>query len=184
MTSTGKPELPRQPGSSAFYDSESSQPPPESSSAAEPESPGSNDNGSNNFFQTLDWEGAPSACFSVVNQRSYRRAPTDPPLFTDVRSSQDATESQGAGSVNDQEDLSDQSEGDSYSYSAPSGEPLSRDPSEPLFDADFQVGAVPLKIDTSHCVFLGLYGATDEKGKVNSPNGCHLFSIHVACEVL
>lgn len=41
--------------------------------------------------------------------------------------------------MNDQEDLSDQSEGESYSYSAPSGEPLSRDPSEPLFDADFQV---------------------------------------------
>ena len=44
--------------------------------------------------------------------------------------------------MNDQEDLSDQSEGESYSYSAPSGEPLSRDPSEPLFDADFQVGKV------------------------------------------
>lgn len=41
--------------------------------------------------------------------------------------------------MNDQDDLSDQSEGDSYSYSAPSGDPLSRDPSEPLFDADFQV---------------------------------------------
>lgn len=41
--------------------------------------------------------------------------------------------------MNDQDDLSDQSEGESYSYSAPSGEPLSRDPSEPLFDADFQV---------------------------------------------
>lgn len=38
--------------------------------------------------------------------------------------------------MNDQDDLSDQSEGESFSYSAPSGEPLSR---EPLFDADFQV---------------------------------------------
>lgn len=55
---------------------------------------------------------------------------------------QDASDSQGGGSVNDQDDLSDQSEGESYSYSAPSGEPLSRDPSEPLFDADFQVGKV------------------------------------------
>ena len=42
----------------------------------------------------------------------------------------------------DQEDLSDQSEGESYSYSAPSAEPLSRDPSEPLFDADFEVRKV------------------------------------------
>lgn len=58
-----------------------------------------------------------------------------------MRSSQDAAETQGAGSMNDHEDLSDQSEGDSYSYSATSGEPLSRDPSEPLFDADFQVEA-------------------------------------------
>lgn len=41
--------------------------------------------------------------------------------------------------MNDQDELSDQSEGESFSYSAPSGEPLSREPSEPLFDADFQV---------------------------------------------
>lgn len=60
-------------------------------------------------------------------------------VFADVHGPQDASGSQGGGSMNDQEDLSDQSEGESYSYSAPSGEPLSRDPSEPLFDADFQV---------------------------------------------
>ena len=60
-------------------------------------------------------------------------------MFADVGGPQDASDSQG-GSMNDQEDLSDQSEGESYSYSAPGGEPLSRDPSEPLFDADFQVG--------------------------------------------
>uniref|UniRef100_A0A3Q4BRB1 Cyclin-G-associated kinase n=1 Tax=Mola mola TaxID=94237 RepID=A0A3Q4BRB1_MOLML len=105
LSKFGKPELPRQPGSSAFYDSETSQPAQttDDSNAAEPESPVSTDSNANNFFQTLDWEG-----------------------------------SQGGGSMNDQEDLSDQSEGESYSYSAPSGEPLSRDPSEPLFDADFQ----------------------------------------------
>lgn len=80
-------------------------------------------------------------------QKSFRRASTRPLLFLDVRSSQDAAESQGAGSMNDQEDLSDQSEGDSYSYSAPGGEPLSRDPSEPLFDADFQVGTLPFKVN-------------------------------------
>lgn len=60
-------------------------------------------------------------------------------VFVDVRGTQDASDSQGGVSMNDQEDLSDQSEGESYSYSAPGGEPLSRDPSEPLFDADFQV---------------------------------------------
>uniref|UniRef100_A0AAX7V271 Cyclin-G-associated kinase n=1 Tax=Astatotilapia calliptera TaxID=8154 RepID=A0AAX7V271_ASTCA len=59
LSKFGKPELPRQPGSSAFYDSESAQPAqtPDSSSATEPESPMSNDTNSSNFFQTLDWEG-------------------------------------------------------------------------------------------------------------------------------
>ncbi|KAF3695514.1 Cyclin-G-associated kinase [Channa argus] len=114
LSKFGKPELPRQPGSSAFYDSESSQPAQasESPNVTEPESPVTTDTNSNNFFQTLDWE--------------------------DVGSPQDASDSQGGGSMNDHEDLSDQSEGESVSYSAPSGEPLSRDPSEPLFDADFQ----------------------------------------------
>ncbi|XP_041855326.1 cyclin-G-associated kinase isoform X2 [Melanotaenia boesemani] len=114
LSKFGKPELPRQPGSSAFYDSESPQPAqtPEDPPAAEPESPASNDANSSNFFQTLDWE--------------------------DVHGPQDAADSQGGGSMNDQEDLSDQSEGESCSYSATSGEAVSRDHSENLFDADFQ----------------------------------------------
>lgn len=62
-----------------------------------------------------------------------------PIVFADVCCSQEASDSQGRGTMNDQDDLSDQSEGESFSYSAPSGEPLSREPSEPLFDADFQV---------------------------------------------
>uniref|UniRef100_A0A8D0D1W0 Cyclin-G-associated kinase n=1 Tax=Sander lucioperca TaxID=283035 RepID=A0A8D0D1W0_SANLU len=59
LSKFGKPELPRQPGSSAFYDSESPQPAqtPEASNAAELESPVSTDSNANNFFQTLDWEG-------------------------------------------------------------------------------------------------------------------------------
>uniref|UniRef100_A0A7N6FHG1 Cyclin-G-associated kinase n=1 Tax=Anabas testudineus TaxID=64144 RepID=A0A7N6FHG1_ANATE len=61
LSKFGKPELPRQPGSSAFYDSEAPQPAqtPESSNATEPESPVSTDTNANNFFQTLDWEGKP-----------------------------------------------------------------------------------------------------------------------------
>lgn len=55
--------------------------------------------------------------------------------------------------MNDQDELSDQSEGESFSYSAPSGEPLSREPSEPLFDADFQVKQV-LKCWFCHVVIL------------------------------
>lgn len=54
----GKPELPRQPGSTAFYDAESPQTEqtPDSSNI-EPESPQSTDTNANNFFQTLDWQG-------------------------------------------------------------------------------------------------------------------------------
>lgn len=57
--STGKPELPRQPGSSAFYDSELPQTAetPEGTSATEAESPVCIDSNANNFFQTLEWEG-------------------------------------------------------------------------------------------------------------------------------
>nr|XP_057926020.1 cyclin-G-associated kinase [Doryrhamphus excisus] len=116
LSKFGKPELPRQPGSSAFYDSglppQPTEQTPENSTATQPDSPNSTDTNANNFFQTLDWE--------------------------DVGHPQDASNSQAGGSVNDQEDGSDQSEAESYSYSAPSGEPLSRDTSEPLFDADFQ----------------------------------------------
>lgn len=60
-------------------------------------------------------------------------------VSADSRGAQDASDSQRRGSLNEQEDMSDQSEGESYSYSAPSAEPLSRDQSEHLFDADFQV---------------------------------------------
>lgn len=65
LITTGKPELPRQPGSSAFYDSESPQPAqtPEGPNAAEPVSPVSTDSNANNFFQTLDWEGT---CVLVI----------------------------------------------------------------------------------------------------------------------
>ncbi|XP_024131109.1 cyclin-G-associated kinase isoform X2 [Oryzias melastigma] len=130
LSKFGKPELPRQPGSSAFYDSESPQPAqtPDDASATEPESPVSSDSNAANFFQTLDWE--------------------------DSRGAQDASDSQRRGSLNEQEDMSDQSEGESYSYSAPSAEPLSRDQSEHLFDADFQTPQEPPAGDTAD--LLGL----------------------------
>ena len=58
----------------------------------------------------------------------------------DISGNPEGSDSQGVGTLDDHDDLSDQSEVESYSYSGPSGEALSRDPSEPLFDADFQVG--------------------------------------------
>lgn len=128
LSKFGKPELPRQPGSSAFYDSESPQPAqtPDSSNATEIESPASTDPNANNFFQTLNWEDATSPC----------------------------EDGQTGGAFNDQDTLSDQSDGESVSYSAPSAEPLSRDTSEPLFDADFQTPPQEPASDTAD--LLGL----------------------------
>ena len=60
-------------------------------------------------------------------------------LLPDISGNPEGSDSQGGGTMDDPDDLSDQSEVESYSYSGPSGEPLSRDTSEPLFDADFQV---------------------------------------------
>uniref|UniRef100_A0A673C678 Cyclin-G-associated kinase n=1 Tax=Sphaeramia orbicularis TaxID=375764 RepID=A0A673C678_9TELE len=119
LSKFGKPELPRQPGSSAFYDSETPQPAqtPESSNVAEPESPVSTDTNANNFFQTLDWEG--TVVFFIIFVRIRGQFISKASVLS--------------------ENLSDQSEGESYSYSATSGEQPSLDRNEPLFDADFQV---------------------------------------------
>uniref|UniRef100_A0A7N8X8Q1 Cyclin-G-associated kinase n=1 Tax=Mastacembelus armatus TaxID=205130 RepID=A0A7N8X8Q1_9TELE len=87
LSKFGKPELPRQPGSAAFYDSESPQPAqtPAGSSVTEEESPVSTDANSNNFFQTLDWEGTPQCFFSsliiqLIFLVSFTHAQTSPPV--------------------------------------------------------------------------------------------------------
>uniref|UniRef100_A0A672MWF3 Cyclin-G-associated kinase n=1 Tax=Sinocyclocheilus grahami TaxID=75366 RepID=A0A672MWF3_SINGR len=103
LTKFGKPELPRQPGSTACYTSEPAQPErsPEGPQT-DPDSPSPQSTDTNaNFFQTLDWEG--------IHQ------------------------------LEDQDDLSGGSEEESVSYSAPIDGTLSRDTSEPLFEADFTI---------------------------------------------
>lgn len=144
LSKFGKPELPRQPGSTAFYDSESPQPAqtPDSSNATDIESPASTDTNANNFFQTLDWEDAAS--------------PHD--------------DAQTGGAFNDQDTLSDQSDGESVSYSAPSAEPLSRDTSEPLFDADFQTPAPTAPEPASDTAdLLGLNSDPASSSSVSNP---------------
>uniref|UniRef100_A0A8C1BH66 Cyclin G associated kinase n=1 Tax=Cyprinus carpio carpio TaxID=630221 RepID=A0A8C1BH66_CYPCA len=106
LTKFGKPELPRQPGSTACYTSEPAQPersPEEPQTGQDSPSPQSTDTNANNFFQMLDWEGI------------------------------HCSDSQ----LEDQDDLSGGSEEESVSYSAPVDGTLSRDTSEPLFEADF-----------------------------------------------
>ncbi|XP_065107030.1 cyclin-G-associated kinase isoform X2 [Paramisgurnus dabryanus] len=111
LTKFGKPELPRQPGSTACYASEPSMPeslPEDPHTESDSPSPQSTDSNANNFFQTLDWEDG---------GRQY-----------------DHPDSQ----LDEQDDLSaGGSEEESVSYSAPADMTLSRDTSEPLFDADF-----------------------------------------------
>ncbi|XP_059404754.1 cyclin-G-associated kinase-like isoform X3 [Carassius carassius] len=110
LTKFGKPELPRQPGSTACYSSEPAQPErsPEGPQTEEDSpSPQSTDTNANNFFQMLDWEDG---------SRQF-----------------DCSDSQ----LEDQDDLSGGSEEESVPYSAPIDGTLSRDTSEPLFEADF-----------------------------------------------
>uniref|UniRef100_A0A8C3RSM0 Cyclin-G-associated kinase n=1 Tax=Chelydra serpentina TaxID=8475 RepID=A0A8C3RSM0_CHESE len=58
LSKFGKPELPRQPGSTAQYEAEESKSEQSPESApTEPDSPQSSSTDANNFFHTLDWEG-------------------------------------------------------------------------------------------------------------------------------
>nr|XP_046204101.1 cyclin-G-associated kinase isoform X1 [Oncorhynchus gorbuscha] len=119
LTKFGKPELPRHPGSfsGSFYDTAS--PPLEQtpdSSTMEAESHQSTDTNANNFFQTLDWDDGSGH-------------------------GADASDSLG-GTIDDQDELSDASV-DEESNSGLAGEPLSREPSESLFNAEFQAAATP-----------------------------------------
>ncbi|KTF92140.1 hypothetical protein cypCar_00012914 [Cyprinus carpio] len=110
LFSCRKPELPRQPGSTACYTSEPAQPersPEEPQTGQDSPSPQSTDTNANNFFQMLDWEDG-SQQFSCSDSQ-----------------------------LEDQDDLSGGSEEESVSYSAPVDGTLSRDTSEPLFEADF-----------------------------------------------
>uniref|UniRef100_A0A673HWH4 Cyclin-G-associated kinase n=1 Tax=Sinocyclocheilus rhinocerous TaxID=307959 RepID=A0A673HWH4_9TELE len=110
LTKFGKPELPRQPGSTACYTSEPTQPersPEGPQTEQDSPSPQSTDTNANNFFQMLDWEDG---------SRQFEHSDSQ---------------------LEDQDDLSGGSEEESVSYSAPVDGTLSRDISEPLFEADF-----------------------------------------------
>uniref|UniRef100_A0A674CXW5 Cyclin-G-associated kinase n=1 Tax=Salmo trutta TaxID=8032 RepID=A0A674CXW5_SALTR len=119
LTKFGKPELPRQPGSfsGSFYDTAS--PPLEQtpdSSTMEAESHQSTDTNANNFFQTLDWDGM---------------FPVDGTLSSALTIAKNSYfDSLCKGQLHE-------------SFSGLAGEPLSREPSESLFNAEFQAAATP-----------------------------------------
>nr|XP_009299490.1 cyclin-G-associated kinase isoform X3 [Danio rerio] len=151
LTKFGKPELPRQPGSTACY---ASDPPQSENSPDDPQtesdspSPQSTDTNANNFFQTLDWEDT---------SRHFDHAD---------------------GHLDDQEDLSGGSEEESVSYSAPIEGTLSRDTSEPLFEADFTNTPPEAQPDTED--LLGLNSepgpAVPESGLKSSASNSNLLN--------
>uniref|UniRef100_A0A8C6PY45 Cyclin-G-associated kinase n=1 Tax=Nothobranchius furzeri TaxID=105023 RepID=A0A8C6PY45_NOTFU len=83
LSKFGKPELPRQPGSSTFYDSESSTPAqtPDRLDSTEPESPMSSE-ATGNFFQTLDWEGHYSGLLHDTADLLGLNSDPDPPTVS------------------------------------------------------------------------------------------------------
>ncbi|RXM28080.1 Cyclin-G-associated kinase [Acipenser ruthenus] len=112
----GKPELSRQPGSTAFYNAGT--PPseqPQDGSNTETESPQSTDTNANNFFQTLDWD---------------EERETD-----DVPDGQFAQEKR-PGLMEDQDDFSDPSDDEFASVDKRDGA-APQDNTEPVFEADF-----------------------------------------------
>ncbi|XP_051981940.1 cyclin-G-associated kinase-like [Xyrauchen texanus] len=153
LTKFGKPELPRQPGSTACYASDPPQPEhsPEGPQT-EPESPSPQSTDTNaNFFQTLDWE--------------------------DDRKQYDCADSQ----FEDQDNLSDRSEEESMSYSGPIDGTLSRDTSEPLFEADFTTTPPDPQPDTEDLLGLNsdpcpLAGTPVESGLRSSASNSDLLN--------
>uniref|UniRef100_A0A3Q2E4X2 Cyclin-G-associated kinase n=1 Tax=Cyprinodon variegatus TaxID=28743 RepID=A0A3Q2E4X2_CYPVA len=85
LSKFGKPELPRQPGSSAFYESESLPPAqtPDGTNTTESETPDSSDGNPSNFFQTLDWEVS-SGASNQGGQAGLKAASSNSDLLNDL----------------------------------------------------------------------------------------------------
>uniref|UniRef100_A0A673HXZ5 Cyclin-G-associated kinase n=1 Tax=Sinocyclocheilus rhinocerous TaxID=307959 RepID=A0A673HXZ5_9TELE len=86
LTKFGKPELPRQPGSTACYTSEPTQPersPEGPQTEQDSPSPQSTDTNANNFFQMLDWEGIQHIHKNFMRM-STRVMPIDDSIFCAV----------------------------------------------------------------------------------------------------
>uniref|UniRef100_A0A452I013 Cyclin-G-associated kinase n=1 Tax=Gopherus agassizii TaxID=38772 RepID=A0A452I013_9SAUR len=83
LSKFGKPELPRQPGSTAQYEAEESKSDQSPESVpTEPDSPQSSSTDANNFFHTLDWEADPFDPFTM-SSGSEKPTLSGPDLFGD-----------------------------------------------------------------------------------------------------
>ncbi|KAJ8380321.1 hypothetical protein SKAU_G00010990 [Synaphobranchus kaupii] len=172
LTKFGKPELPRQPGSSTFYDAESPQSDqPAEGSTAEAESPQTPDSNANNFFQTLDWDAADSDVgerSTVMETLCCRESRPPDESLTDGSGQQEDPDGQDIRE--DQDDLSDPSEEESYSVGgqkqSEDSEPFSREHSEPLFDAEFQ----NLTQESQSSDSVDLLGLNTDPADASAPN--------------
>ncbi|RXM97689.1 Cyclin-G-associated kinase [Acipenser ruthenus] len=142
LTKFGKPELPRQPGSTAFYDAGT--PPseqPQDGSNTEPESPQSTDTNANNFFQTLDWDEERGTDDVPDGQFAQKRHP---------------------GLMEDRDDFSDPS-GDEFASVDKRDAAAPQENTEPVFEADStQLPQKPPPEDS-----VDLLGLKDEQPKAD-----------------
>ncbi|NXX50122.1 GAK kinase, partial [Tricholaema leucomelas] len=130
LSKFGKPELPRQPGSTAQYEAEASQLEQSSESApTDTESPHSSSTESNNFFHSLDWKEGKSP-ESAVEDSSSRN---DCPQLSDDREESEPSDeeiptfpSEESAVTVDEKDLP-----------TPEG--------ESLFEADFEASSAPVQ---------------------------------------
>ncbi|MGH0143802.1 UNVERIFIED_CONTAM: hypothetical protein FKN15_063772 [Acipenser sinensis] len=142
LTKFGKPELPRQPGSTAFYDAGT--PPseqPQDGSNTEPESPQSTDTNANNFFQTLDWDEERGTDDVPDGQFAQKRHP---------------------GLMEDRDDFNDPS-GDEFASVDKRDAAAPQENTEPVFEADStQLPQKPPPEDS-----VDLLGLKDEQPKAD-----------------
>ncbi|NXC42136.1 GAK kinase, partial [Penelope pileata] len=130
LSKFGKPELPRQPGSTAQYEAEASQLEQSSESAlTETESPHSSSTDANNFFHSLDWKEGKSPESGVDDNSSK----TDHVQLSDEREESDPSDEEFP-TIPGEERAVIVDEGDSVT---PEG--------EMLFEANFEAPSAPLQ---------------------------------------
>ncbi|XP_054842501.1 cyclin-G-associated kinase isoform X2 [Eublepharis macularius] len=120
LTKFGKPELPRQPGSTAQYEAETSKSEPSSDGApTEPDSPQSSATEAN-FFHTLDWQEGKSS--DAASEDHFSK---ECPGLVEERDDSDLSDEEVAGLPGNGKPLDDRET-----------HPLEREDGEPLFEAD------------------------------------------------
>ncbi|XP_054034265.1 cyclin-G-associated kinase [Dryobates pubescens] len=152
LSKFGKPELPRQPGSTAQYEAEASQMEQSSESAqTDTESPHSSSTDANNFFHSLDWKEGKSP-ESAVEDSSPR---TDRAQLSDDREESDPSDEEIPTFTCEESAVTV----DEKDLVTPEG--------ESLFEADFEASSAPLQkpLPEENVDLLGLDSDTSPEWK-------------------